>query len=121
MSQKHLSTERDLKGDTVGHHEDLEYDVGSADEGNVNALLGISKANLFEHVQAFTQEHGLEEYTDVFQRGALVAQAPLAFDGMAELSEEDKVGLRYELDHKWKQTFPLYFTGESWAILVDRI
>lgn len=106
MSDKHLATENEIK-DTVGHHENLEY---GTEEKTVNALHGISKSDLFEGVEAFTREHGLDEYTDVFKRGVLVAQKPRAFHQMDELSAQDKLDLQYELDHKWKQTFPLYFT-----------
>ena len=111
MSNKHLSNETDIKGDTVlGHHEDLEYDVAGAENGAVNALRGIPKGDLYEQVEAFTREHGLEENTEVFKQGALVAQHPLGFDHMEEVSAEDKAALRYEIDHKWSQTRPLYFT-----------
>jgi hypothetical protein len=114
MSDKHLTSHNDVKGDTVlGHHEDLEYEVSGADNGVVNALRGVPKGDLFEQVESFTREHGLEEYTNVFKQGALVAQNPLAFDRMEELSTEDKSALRYEIDHKWKQTRTLYFTGEQ--------
>lgn len=116
MADKHLATESDVKGDTLSHNENLEYGDVSDGPKMVNVLRGIPKSTLFESVEAFTRNHGLDEYTDVFKRGALVAQKPTAFDQMDELSADDKTALRYEIDHKWKQTFPLYFTVVVCAI-----
>lgn len=40
---------------------------------------------------AFAKEKGLEEFTSEFEKGALISQAPEAFERLAQLSEEDKV------------------------------
>jgi len=112
MASKHLS-EADDKGDTVAsHNEDLEYGRSSGGPGLVNILHGVPKEALFSAVEAFTAEHGLQESEQVFKKGALVAQKPHDFENIDDLSGEDKEALQYEVDNKWKQTGPLYFTGE---------
>lgn len=116
MSDKHLAvSEADQKTDAYAdHHEDIEYGGAGAGGPRIqNALHGVPKDVLFANVEAFTQKHSLQEFTDIFKQGALVAQRPLGFDSMPELSADDKISLQYEQDHKWKQTFPLYFTGMS--------
>jgi hypothetical protein len=110
MSDKHLATEADVKNDHLAtHHEDLEY--GDAGPRVRNPLRGIPKHELYQGVEAFTQEHNLQEYTEVFKRGALVAQKPLGYNSLSELSSEEKEALQYEQDHKWSGPWPLYFTG----------
>lgn len=44
----------------------------------------------------------------VFQRGALVAQKPIAFEEIEELTEEDKYHLRREITHRWHLPKALY-------------
>jgi hypothetical protein len=79
----------------------------------VNILHGVPQDALYSAVEAFTAEHGLQDSVQAFKKGALVAQKPHDFDTINELTTEDKEALRYEVDHKWRQTGPLYFTGKS--------
>lgn len=52
----------------------------------------------------------MTEQTDLFQKGALVAQDPPAFESVESLDEVEKDALRNEVLHKWRQPWPLYFT-----------
>jgi len=113
MASKHLSEEDDKRIPVQSHLEDLEYSRSSDGPGLVNILHGVPKEALYNAVEAFTAEHGLQDSIQAFKKGALVAQKPHDFDNIDELTSEDKEALRYEVDHKWKQTGPLYFTGES--------
>jgi hypothetical protein len=113
MVSNHLSEEDDKRVPGQSHLEDLEYARSSDGPGLVNILHGIPKETLYNAVEAFTAEHGLQDSIQAFKKGALVAQRPHDFDNIDELTGEDKEALRYEVDHKWKQTGPLYFTGES--------
>ena len=61
-------------------------------------------------VSRFASENGLEEATDMLQRGALVAQNPSGFESLKELTDEEKEHLRVELSHKWKHPRALYMT-----------
>ena len=113
MASKHLSEEDDKRIPVQSHLEDLEYSRSSDGPGLVNILHGVPKEALYNAVEAFTAEHGLQDSLQAFKKGALVAQKPHDFDNIDELTSGDKEALRYEVDHKWKQTGPLYFTGES--------
>lgn len=73
-----------------------------------NPLAGFTKDQLYANAARFCTEKGLEEYTETIQKGALVAQNPMDFESMDELSLEDKRALREEVTHKWKQPKRLY-------------
>ncbi|KAJ7594732.1 hypothetical protein C8J56DRAFT_927508 [Mycena floridula] len=75
-----------------------------------NPLHGIPKEKLFQQVEQFTREKGLEEHTTLFKKGALLAQSPKAFEELVELDEADKAAIRRETTHKWSQTKSLYLT-----------
>jgi hypothetical protein len=47
-------------------------------------------------VEEFTREKGLEDRTEVFKKGALIAQNPKGFETIEELAEEDKEWIRRE-------------------------
>ncbi|RDB22336.1 putative polyol transporter 6 [Hypsizygus marmoreus] len=75
-----------------------------------NPLHGIPKATLLSQVEAFTRERGLEDKTDIFKKGALLAQKPRDFETLAELDEADRQIIRREKTHKWSQPRDLYLT-----------
>ncbi|KAK7455856.1 hypothetical protein VKT23_010893 [Stygiomarasmius scandens] len=89
----------------------------SSDRGsfeNINAklanpLAGISHEQLMEDAKVFAETHGMGELTVEFQKGALVAQDPSAFESLPLLDEDDKNVLRRELTHKWDQPVMLYY------------
>lgn len=73
-----------------------------------NPLAGLSHEQLRRNAAEFAREKGLEQYTEQLQKGALVAQDPLAFDDLPDLDEKDKAALRREITHKWDQPRRLY-------------
>ena len=73
-----------------------------------NPLEGIPREQLLRDAEAFAKTHGLEEYTDEFKKGALVAQNPLGFESIDMLTEEEKMELRLERTHRWNQPKTLY-------------
>ena len=75
----------------------------------VNPLAAISHEQLIADAAKFAQTHGLVEYTEALQKGALVAQDPPAFESLPLLTEEDRTVLRREFTHKWDQPFTLYY------------
>lgn len=88
-------------------------DQGKSTE-NINAklanpLAGIPHEQLMADAEAFAKRHGLGHLSEVFKKGALVAQDPLAFESLSQLSEEDKICLRREVTHKWDQPKMLYY------------
>jgi len=52
----------------------------------------------------------LTEIQPLLRKGALVAQNPAGIDEIEELDESDRIALREEVTHRWKQPKPLYFT-----------
>lgn len=75
-----------------------------------NPLAGIPRETLFRNVEDFLRDANLSNYVLLFQRGALIAQDPPAFESIAELDETEKEALRNEVLHKWRQPWALYFT-----------
>lgn len=75
-----------------------------------NPLDGIPRATLFQNVEDFARDANLSEHVPLFQRAALVAQNPSAFETIVELEETEKDALRNEVVHKWRQPWSLYFT-----------
>ncbi|KAI3606087.1 mfs sugar transporter, partial [Moniliophthora roreri] len=51
----------------------------------------------------------MEDLVLDFQKGALVAQDPTAFESLSILTEEDKELLRRETTHKWSHPRTLYY------------
>jgi hypothetical protein len=74
-----------------------------------NPLAGLSHEQLMNDGRQFAESHGLGDLTLEFQKGALVAQDPLAFEGLPLLDEDDKDTLRREVTHKWDQPKVLYY------------
>lgn len=57
----------------------------------------------------FCHEYGFED-VELFQKGALIGQAPAKFESLTELNEEDKNHIRREKTHKWHQPRALIVT-----------
>ncbi|KAM0751462.1 hexose transport-related protein, partial [Meredithblackwellia eburnea MCA 4105] len=74
-----------------------------------NPLAGISHERLIAMGRAFANEKDLGEFAEEFEKGALIAQDPLAFESLPLLTEEDKAVLRREQTHKWDQPWTLYY------------
>ncbi|KAI5301426.1 hypothetical protein KEM56_001733 [Ascosphaera pollenicola] len=73
-----------------------------------NPLSGLSRQELFTDVEIFCREHGLDNHIEVFKKGALVAQNPKSAQDLQELTEDDKLSLQYEVEHKWAHPWALY-------------
>ncbi|KAG8686806.1 hypothetical protein FRC11_008342 [Ceratobasidium sp. 423] len=74
-----------------------------------NPLAGIPHTKLEEQAHEFAHSHGLSEYADVIRKGALVAQDPLGFDSLSQLTLEEKAELQREQTHRWDQPITLYY------------
>lgn len=61
-----------------------------------NPLHGIPKKLLLSQVEEFAREKGMEDITEVLQKGALIAQNPSKFESLEELDESDKEIIRRE-------------------------
>lgn len=79
-----------------------------------NPFQGLSQEELYTDVHNFCRKNGLNEYVDLFEKGALVCQNPTRYWDIPELSEDEKGSLDVEKHHKWRQPWALYFlTGMS--------
>ncbi|KAG5642035.1 hypothetical protein DXG03_003761 [Asterophora parasitica] len=75
-----------------------------------NPLHGIPKATLFQQVETFAQEQGMEDILPLLKKGALLAQHPGDFETIPELDDADREVIRRETTHKWSQPRDLYMT-----------
>ncbi|KAJ5239291.1 hypothetical protein N7468_003910 [Penicillium chermesinum] len=75
-----------------------------------NPLAGVSKRDLYDRVDRFCQEFGFEAELETFRKGALASQNQTDFEGLGELTEDDKRHLRRETTHKWHLPKALYFS-----------
>ncbi|KAG7093617.1 hypothetical protein E1B28_007281 [Marasmius oreades] len=108
MSDDHSRAEKGSEHDEQEHHKvDLVNNVNAKIQ---NPLYGIPKGKLMAQVEGFVREKGFEEHLSIFKKGALLAQNPKDFEGIAELDENDKEVIRREVTHKWSQPRQLYFT-----------
>ncbi|KZS98381.1 proton myo-inositol cotransporter [Sistotremastrum niveocremeum HHB9708] len=73
-----------------------------------NPLHGKTQEQLVEDAHAFAKQYELQDISDELAKGALVAQDPLAFDSLSQLTDQDKAVLRREITHKWDQPKELY-------------
>lgn len=77
-----------------------------------NPLAGLSEQQVLSDVDEWCERLGLQAHQDSFRKGALVARVSQREDGFEyidQLSSEEKDALRHEVQHRWSQTFTLYF------------
>ncbi|KAF5370870.1 hypothetical protein D9758_002077 [Tetrapyrgos nigripes] len=94
---------------TVSLHDNHTPEVTDLNIKLANPLAGLSHEQLMDDGKQFAESHGLSDLTLEFQKGALVAQDPLAFESLPLLDEDDKNALRREITHKWDQPKVLYY------------
>lgn len=101
----HTSTSSDLRR---GH----DAEAARVAAGDVrNPLKGLARDKLLADVVEYHRVKELpQEILRDLKKGALVAQNPDGFEDIPDLTEEDKVFLRDERDHKWRHPKPLYYT-----------
>ncbi|KFY70035.1 hypothetical protein V499_09521 [Pseudogymnoascus sp. VKM F-103] len=96
-----------------GHHADHVNLNANLEARIQNPLAAIPRETLFRQVDAFAEEKGLTEHTELIRKGALVAQDPTNYEdieGEYALSPLEVEDLRNEVLHKWRQPRALYFT-----------
>ncbi|KAI0696760.1 hypothetical protein C8T65DRAFT_663212 [Cerioporus squamosus] len=74
-----------------------------------NPLARLTHKQLLADAAEFARTHELGEFTETFQKGALLAQDPAAFETLPLLNEEDRRVLRREFTHKWDHPKTLYY------------
>lgn len=74
-----------------------------------NPLAGLSHEKLMEDGAEFARTHGLGHSEDLFRKGALAAQDPLAFDSISHFTETEKDIFRREFTHRWDHPSTLYY------------
>jgi hypothetical protein len=124
------SSSKEARQPSVAHSEEPErhgvFDIEARDRSKLSAvfenpLRGVSRDELFKGVDKFCKDHGLEEYNELFRKGALISQDPSRVETMHELSEDDREALRRETTHKWSQPWMLFFmASKSTQLLVEQ-
>ena len=93
---------KDADGNTVN------LETRKLNQKLANPLAGRSREQLMAEGETFANKFGMEDLTEEFQKGAVLAQDPSAFESLSILSKEDKDSLRMEVEHKWSQPLRLY-------------
>ncbi|KZT72160.1 hypothetical protein DAEQUDRAFT_664568 [Daedalea quercina L-15889] len=111
--EKPLDRKADSVSDEISKEEIRHFDraiVASNPNARIaNPLEGIPQDQLIADAAAFAKSHGLGHATEEFQKGALVAQDPTAFEALPLLNDEDRLVLRREMTHRWAQPLQLYY------------
>lgn len=116
------SSSKDARQPSVAHSEEPKghgvFDIEARDRNRLNAIFenplrGVPRDQLFMEVDKFCKEYGLEEYNDLFRKGALISQDPSRVETMPDLSEDDREALRREKTHKWSQPWMLFFMASK--------
>ncbi|CAE6475084.1 unnamed protein product [Rhizoctonia solani] len=102
-------TEQGSQSEDYDPKNKLHLDEGNVDAKLANPLVGIPHAKLEEQALQFAHSHNLSEYADLIRKGALVAQDPLGFDSLSQLTPEEKAELQREQTHRWDQPKTLYY------------
>lgn len=106
-NEKQIYSEKGLDGSTSDiKHIDV---VRNLNARLANPLEGIPHEQIMSDASNFAKSHGLSEHDEIFQKGALVAQDPSAFESLPQLTDEDKAIFRRELTHRWDQPMQLYY------------
>lgn len=74
-----------------------------------NPLSGLSREQLMNDGAEFARSHGLGHLQELFKKGALAAQDPLAFEGISHFTEAEKEIFRREFTHRWDHPPTLYY------------
>jgi hypothetical protein len=74
-----------------------------------NPLTGLSHEQLMNDGAQFARTHDLGHLESLFRKGALAAQDPLAFEGIAHFTEDEKAIFRREITHRWDHPRTLYY------------
>jgi hypothetical protein len=82
-----------------------------------NPLSGLTHEELMADGKKFALEHGLEDLVVEFQKGALIAQDPTAFESLPLLDDDDKRALSREITNKWDQVCPAVATKEMQILI----
>lgn len=104
IEKREDASDRSIKDPKNVEHSNSNINVKLA-----NPLAGIPQEQLMVDAATFASEYGLGHLEKEFQKGALVAQDPIAFEGLSILSDDDKAILRRELTHRWSQPWELYY------------
>ena len=88
---------------------DVDNDLAKANAKLANPLSGLSHEQLMDDGAEFARTHGMGDLEDLFRKGALAAQDPLAFDSISHFTDTEKAIFRREFTHRWDQPGTLYY------------
>ncbi|KAN0116412.1 major facilitator superfamily [Russula decolorans] len=91
------------------HQPDVDDAITKANAKLANPLAGLPHEQLMDNGAEFARTHGLGHLEDLFRKGALAAQDPLAFDSISHFTEDEKDIFRREYTHRWDHPATLYY------------
>jgi hypothetical protein len=88
---------------------DVGHTLANVNAKLANPLAGLSHEQLMENGAEFARTYGLGEHEDLFRKGALAAQDPLAFNSISHFTDTEKDIFRREFTHRWDHPSTLYY------------
>ena len=87
----------------------VDDDLANINAKLANPLAGLSHDQLMNDGAEFARTHGLEHLEDLFRKGALAAQDPVAFNSISHFTDTEKDIFRREFTHRWDHPGTLYY------------
>jgi hypothetical protein len=107
--KSHVGSIRDEKQDPPHSPRPVDNAISQVNAKLANPLSGLSQEQLMDDGAEFARTHGLGHLEELFRKGALAAQDPLAFEDVSHFSETEKSIFRRELTHRWDHPATLYY------------
>jgi hypothetical protein len=88
---------------------DFDHNLSNVNAKLANPLAGLPQEQLMENGAEFARTYGLGHLEDLFRKGALAAQDPLAFESISHFTDTEKDIFRREFTHRWDHPSTLYY------------
>ena len=98
-----------IHGEKPPQQSDVDHSLANVNAKLANPLAGLSHEQLMDDGAEFARTHGLGHLEDLFRKGALAAQDPVAFDGISHFTDTEKAIFRREFTHRWDHPGTLYY------------
>ena len=116
MASYDLAADKSQAAHTEHYHElglsgADKVDLNSNASGRIqNPLAHIPRDQLLRNVDAFADEHQLDDIRDLLRKGAQVAANPPEYRSVEGLDAAELTALEREISHKWSHPSKLYST-----------
>ena len=90
-------------------HAHVDNAISNVNARLTNPLTGLSDDQLIHDCAEVARAHGLGHLEELFSKGALAAQDPLASESKPRFTEAEKDIFRREMTHRWDHPVTLYY------------